>query len=176
MAAGDTRSLTAGSFLVSVRRLHNSLPFRFHLGRNSTIGLLGWLPDCFRPNITPKRFCPIISPTMKTLFSKAGIVVCAAILMSAGMLFAGMEEDQPRMEAAISFLQEAKKAEDPVPSLDKALGELKKAKHNKAGWRVRAIQEVDAAIADANLGNKQAMESKCGAAIAAIHTGMSKAR
>jgi len=112
---------------------------------------------------------------MKTLFSKAGVLACVAILINAGLLLAGLEEDQPRMEAAIKFLQEAKKADNPIPLLDNALGELKKAKHNKAGWRVRAIATVDEAIADANAGNKQAMESKCSHAIAEIHTGMSKA-
>ena len=79
------------------------------------------------------------------------------------------------MEAAISFLQEAKKAENPILLLDKARGELQKAKHNKAGWRLKAIHMVDEAITKANEGDKQRMGDKCNNAIAEIHTGMSKA-
>jgi hypothetical protein len=112
---------------------------------------------------------------MKTLFSKTGLLACAALLFSAGVLFAGIEGGQPRMEAAIKFLQEAKKADNPLPLLEKARNELAHASHNKAGWRPKAIHMVDEAIAKANEGDKQGVEDKCGHAIAEIHTGMSKA-
>jgi hypothetical protein len=112
---------------------------------------------------------------MKNHFFKAGLLSCAAILMNAGALFAGIEGDQPRMEAAVKFLQEAKKADNPLPLLDKARNELRHASHNKAGWRPKAIHMVEEAIAKANEGDKQGVEDKCGHAIAEIHMGMAKA-
>jgi len=113
---------------------------------------------------------------MKTLFSKARLIACIATLMGAGLSFAGVEANQPHMEAAVTFLQEAKKADNPLPALEKALHELKVASHNKSGWRLKAIQMVDEAIAKANEGDNQVVAGKCSNAIAEIHTGMSKAR
>jgi hypothetical protein len=112
---------------------------------------------------------------MKTLFSKTYLVTCITILTSVRLLFAGTEAGQPRMEAAVKFLQEAKKADNPVPALEKAREELLHASRNKAGWRVKAIGMVDEAIAKANEGDKQAMAEKCSHAIAEIHMGMAKA-
>jgi len=112
---------------------------------------------------------------MKTLFSKASLVVFIAILVSARLLFGGIEGDQPHMEAAVKALQEAKKADNPLPALERARNELSHASHNKAGWRIGAIHQVDEAITDANQGNKQAVEAKCDHAIADIHMGMAKA-
>jgi hypothetical protein len=111
---------------------------------------------------------------MKTLLSKASILTCIAMLMNIGILFAGTEEDQPRMEAALKFLQDAKKADNPLPLLEKAKTELQHARRNKGGWRPRAIHVVDEAIAKANDGDKQGVEDKCNNAIAEVHTGMSK--
>jgi hypothetical protein len=50
-----------------------------------------------------------------------------------------VEGNQPRMEAALDYLQ-------------KARVELDKAEHNKGGWRDAAIQKVDGAIVEVRRG------------------------
>jgi len=52
-----------------------------------------------------------------------------------------MRADQPHMVRALEHLRAAR-------------GELQRAEHNKAGWRQRALRNVDQAIADTENGMK----------------------
>jgi hypothetical protein len=51
--------------------------------------------------------------------------------------------DQPHMRAALEHLRAAR-------------AELKSAEHNKGGWRVRALEHVDRAISDTEMGMRSA--------------------
>jgi hypothetical protein len=76
----------------------------------------------------------ITSEFMKTL--RIGLVLIAAI---AAMGLASARADQPHMKAALEHLRAARE-------------ELKVAEHDKGGWRVRALRNVDQAIADTERG------------------------
>ncbi|MFN2507562.1 MAG: hypothetical protein ABR589_02180 [Chthoniobacterales bacterium] len=84
--------------------------------------------------------------------------------------------DQPQMRAAIDLLNAAKKAENPLPVLRAAKKHLEKGRHNKGGERRDALEAVNAAIAEATVGDKNKMNQKIDHAVAQIHLGMSKAR
>jgi hypothetical protein len=71
---------------------------------------------------------------MKTL--RISFAIVAAI---AAMGLNSARADQPHMRAALDHLREAR-------------AELKMAEHDKGGWRVRAIRNVDQAIADTEKG------------------------
>lgn len=71
---------------------------------------------------------------MKSL--RIGVVIAVAIA-AMGLNFA--RADQPHMRAALEHLRAAR-------------AELKMAEHNKGGWRVAAIANVDKAIADVERG------------------------
>jgi hypothetical protein len=71
---------------------------------------------------------------MKTL--RISLVIVAVI---AGFGFTSARADQPHMMAALEHLRAAR-------------AELKMAEHDKGGWRVRAIRNVDQAIADTEKG------------------------
>jgi hypothetical protein len=71
---------------------------------------------------------------MKTL--TASFVMAVAVL---GMSLNSARADQPHMRAALDALRTAR-------------AELKMAEHNKGGWRVVAITNVDKAIADVERG------------------------
>jgi hypothetical protein len=76
----------------------------------------------------------IYSEFMKTL--RIGVVLITAI---AAMGLASARADQPHMKAALEHLRAAR-------------AELRVAEHDKGGWRVRAIHNVDQAIADTERG------------------------
>jgi len=71
---------------------------------------------------------------MKTL--KTGVAIIAAI---AALGLNSARADQPHMRAALEHLRAAK-------------AELQSAEHNKGGWRMRAIRNVEQAIADTEKG------------------------
>lgn len=71
---------------------------------------------------------------MKTL--RLGVVLITAI---AAMGLASARADQPHMKAALEHLRAAR-------------AELRVAEHDKGGWRVRALANVDRAIADTERG------------------------
>jgi hypothetical protein len=71
---------------------------------------------------------------MKTL--KIGVVLFT-VIASFGLTEA--RADQPHMKAALEHLRAAR-------------AELKVAEHDKGGWRVRAVRNVDQAIADVERG------------------------
>jgi hypothetical protein len=99
----------------------------------------------------------------------------AAWLTSATPLHAGAEANQPHMESALHYLQDAKKSDSPMPLLNSAKAELGKSAHNKGGFRENAMGYVDKAVAEAQGGDKQKMIEKIDAAIAVIHSGMAHA-
>jgi hypothetical protein len=80
------------------------------------------------------------------------------------------------MELAIQFLEDALKAEDPVPLIRKAKEELEKVMGPKGGFRERAIEDVNIALADANAGKIERAHADITTTIAAIHSGMAHAR
>lgn len=71
---------------------------------------------------------------MKTLKASVAIIVAIAAL---GLTSA--RADQPHMRSALEHLRAAR-------------AELQNAEHDKGGWRVRAIRNVDQAIADTEKG------------------------
>jgi hypothetical protein len=71
---------------------------------------------------------------MKTL--RAGLVLVAVV---AAMNASSVRADQPHMRRALEHLHAAK-------------AELQSAEHDKGGWRVRAIKNVNQAIADTERG------------------------
>ena len=72
--------------------------------------------------------------TMKTLRVGVAIVVAAA-----AMGLNSARADQPHMRRALELLRDAK-------------AELQSAEHDKGGWRVRAIRNVNQAIEDTERG------------------------
>ncbi|MEI9895546.1 MAG: hypothetical protein WDN28_17055 [Chthoniobacter sp.] len=102
-------------------------------------------------------------------------LICAAFLASATLLHAGAEAKQPHMESALHYLQDAKKAENPLPLLNSAKEELHRGAHNKHGFRDTSMDIVEAAIALAQSGDRQKTEEKINAAIANIHDAMAHA-
>lgn len=76
----------------------------------------------------------VTSGFMKTLRTSF-IIVVAVVAMGLNSVRA----DQPHMQAALDHLRSAR-------------AELRMAEHNKGGWRVRAIANVDRAIADTEAG------------------------
>jgi hypothetical protein len=71
---------------------------------------------------------------MKTLKNSFAIV---AIIAAAGLN--SVRADQPHMRAALGHLRAAR-------------SELQSAEHNKGGWRARALDHVNRAIADTEKG------------------------
>jgi hypothetical protein len=71
------------------------------------------------------------------------VTLCAAaslfLSLGIGAAAAGPCFDQPNMAAAVSKLREAR-------------GFLERAEHNKGGWRVAAIENLDKAIREADRG------------------------
>ena len=68
--------------------------------------------------------------------SRAGLVLLAAISV---LNLTPARADQPHMKAALDHLRAARE-------------ELQKSEHNKGGWRLRAIGNVNQAIADVEKG------------------------
>jgi hypothetical protein len=112
---------------------------------------------------------------MKAILRHVSLGLALTLWIQAPLLRAGQEGKQPKMEDAVHDLQDAKRASDPIPLLQKAKGEVKKASKNKHGDRKKAMSIIDLAIAAAQDGNTKDMTSKIDSAIATIHDGMSKA-
>lgn len=66
---------------------------------------------------------------MKTTLTRSALALAALL----AVFTVPAHADQPHMDAALNYLQQAK-------------AELQQAEHNKGGWRVEAIKQVDAAI------------------------------
>lgn len=66
---------------------------------------------------------------MKTTLTRSALALAALLVVFTVPAHA----DQPHMDAAINYLEQAK-------------AQLKEAEHNKGGWRVEAIKQIDAAI------------------------------
>jgi len=112
---------------------------------------------------------------MKSYTLKLIAVLCLAPLLPGTIsLQAALEEKQPNMENALHDLQEAKTAAEPIPLLEKAKKSLKESKHNKRGYRLDADAPIDKAIEEAKAGHKDKMVEQIDAAIAEVHTAMSK--
>lgn len=71
---------------------------------------------------------------MRTL--KIAIVAITAV---SALNISSVQADQPRMKAALEHLRAAR-------------AELMRASHDKGGWRMRAIKNIDQAIADTQQG------------------------
>jgi hypothetical protein len=70
------------------------------------------------------------------LVSVTGLVACVGIQVASA---AGVCHDQPNMAASLSMLRSARSS-------------LEKAEHNKGGWRVKAIEATNVAIAETERG------------------------
>jgi hypothetical protein len=110
---------------------------------------------------------------MKTHTLKIISFLC--LLFSGTCVQAAPEFKQEHMTSAVQALEDAKNADDPLPFLKTARGELSAASKNKGGFRQTAIDLVDEATLAWQGGDKQKSIDKMNAAIAAIHTGMAKA-
>jgi hypothetical protein len=102
------------------------------------------------------------------MLTLAASLVCASILHAA--------PEQPHMRAAIELLQAAKRSDKPLPMLHAAKKHIQNAKANKGGERREAVASINAAIAEATVGNKTKCISKINDAIANLHSGMDKAK
>lgn len=85
-------------------------------------------------------------------------------------------DDQPHMRAAIRFLEEAKTAEHPVPTLQSARKELVHSVANKKGQRKDAIRYVDEAIALADKDDKAKMLEKISKALSNVKSGIARSK
>ena len=112
---------------------------------------------------------------MKTYRAKFVLILFTVFLAAVGMARAGAEARQPHMEAALHFLQDAKKSDTPVQLLKSAREQLHKAVHDKHGFRVVSLEIVDKAIEAAETGDTQKMIEKIDAAIANVHDAMAHA-
>lgn len=84
-------------------------------------------------------------------------------------------DKQPHMEAALELLQAAKASDNPLPMLKSAKKHLVKADNNKGGARVQALESLNEAIAQVQVGNKEKAKQKINAAIANVQNGMGNA-
>jgi hypothetical protein len=115
---------------------------------------------------------------MNTPAFKSLILAFAALFLGIGLSLANTEGNQPEKEDAISLLESAIKADNPVPLLEKARKQVEPMTRRGRGhqWLAQSLEKIDQAISDANGGNKEGMIAKCRHAIADLHTGMAKAR
>lgn len=111
---------------------------------------------------------------MPTLIHRILGVVCITIFAQSLVLQAAPENKQPNMEKALHDLQDAKQSKEPIPLVEEARKTLKHATHNKDGFRLDAIAQINKAIDDAKAGDMEKMRQKADAAIANLHAGMSK--
>lgn len=95
------------------------------------------------------------------------------LLVSAGFP-ALADSHQPRMEQALEYLEQAKTAAEQIPLLEKAKAELEKAKRNKGGRRLDAIEAIDQAIELVKKGENP--ESKIVHAMAMVRSGISRGK
>jgi hypothetical protein len=87
---------------------------------------------------------------------------------------AGLETTSPNLLAAMKSLQAAKTDTDPLPDLNDALKSLQKAINNRGGKRDAAIALVNDAVKLSKDGDTDGMNQKIDAAIAEVHSGMSR--
>lgn len=113
---------------------------------------------------------------MITLLSKVMAVTSVFILCQTSLLRAAAETKQYNMEATVHDLQDAKQSDKPLNYLESAKKALQHAKHNKHGEKHAAMALIDEAIERARAGDLEKMRQKIDAAIADLHSGMSKAK
>ncbi len=77
---------------------------------------------------------------MKTSLLRGALILAAAVTIS---FVTNALAAQPHMDAALGYLQQAR-------------AELQQAEHNKAGWRVKALKDLDQVIADVQAGKAAA--------------------
>jgi hypothetical protein len=95
-----------------------------------------------------------------------------ALLLAASAPAVRSADHQPHMKAALELLQAAKASDNPMPMLKSAKKHLVKADNNKGGARVQAIEAVNDAMAQVEVGDKEKAKQKITAAIANVHNGM----
>ena len=112
-------------------------------------------------------------PTLKSLF-----LTFTALFLGTGLSLANTEGNQPDKEDAVTLLESAIKADNPIPLLEKARKQVEPMTRHGRGhqWLAASLEAIDQAISDANGGNKDGMAAKCRHAIADLHTGMAHAR
>lgn len=113
---------------------------------------------------------------MSTFLSKVIAVASVAVLCQTALVRAESETKQYNMEATVHDLQDAKKSDKPLEGLESAKKALQHAKHNKHGERHAAMAFIDEAIERARAGDLEKMKQKIDAAIADLHSGMSKTK
>jgi len=115
---------------------------------------------------------------MKTRTLKSLTLTCTALFLGIGLSLANNEENQPEKSDAVALLESALKSDSPVPLLEKARKQVEPMTRRGRGhqWIAASLQEIDQAISDANVGDKEGMAAKCRHAIADLHTGMAHAR
>jgi hypothetical protein len=79
------------------------------------------------------------------------------------------------MKAALELLQAAKASDNPMPMLKSARKHLANAGKNKGGARVQALEAVNDAMAQVQVGDKEKAKQKINAAIANVQNGMGNA-
>jgi len=82
-------------------------------------------------DLVPELFRPGFMQILKISFAVVAIIAATGLN--------SVRADQPRMRAALGHLRAAQ-------------AELQSAEHNKGGWRVRALEHVNRAIADTEKG------------------------
>lgn len=77
---------------------------------------------------------------MKISFTRTLLAVAALATFAA---VAPSRAEQPHMDQALTYLQKARE-------------QLQQAEHNKEGWRVKALKDLDQVIADVQAGKQAA--------------------
>jgi hypothetical protein len=140
---------------------------------NRTSGL-----DAACPNSEPQPRKVIDATDMNTWAFKSLTLATAAFFIGTGFSMARPEDRQPKKEDAVSLLESAIKADNPLPLLEKAHKEVQGLSHkgHQEWWMGQTLHEINSAITDFNEGDKTGMASKCRHAIADLHTGMAQTR
>ncbi len=108
-------------------------------------------------------------------FLPSCLIACVLCLFTTAPCLAA--DGQPHMKAALEFLQTAKKADNPLPSLKAAKKHLANAKKNKGGAIGQAMDSLNEAIALATLGGeKDKLEQKINATIANVQNGIANGK
>lgn len=100
------------------------------------------------------------------------VVVLTALLSLLSPAHAGAY--QPKMQAALDLLEQAKASPEPIPLLEQAKSNLQEAAHNKGGRRLDAIEAIDKAIEVAKSGADPT--GKISHAITMVKSGISRGK
>ena len=107
--------------------------------------------------------------TQRTILAWVGGLLFVSLFILSPAL---ADNPQPKMQAALSFLEQAKTSPEPIPLLQKARTEVQEARRNKGGRRGDIIETIDDAIATAQKGEDPS--SKIIKAIAQVRSGMTR--